>query len=91
MPTMCHAATAAKSRQLCPTLCGPIDGGPPGSRPWDSPGKHTGVGFHCLLQLCAIYYVKHFLINANSNPHRNPIILLMLFYNVASHPAGHEI
>ena len=43
-----HAA--AKSRQSCPTLCDPIDGGPPGSRPWDSPGKHTGVGCHFLLQ-----------------------------------------
>ena len=40
---------AAKSRQLCSTLCDPIDGGPPGSCPWDSPGKHTGVGCHCLL------------------------------------------
>ena len=26
-----HAATAAKSLQLCPTLCDPIDGSPPGS------------------------------------------------------------
>ena len=25
------AAAAAKSFQLCPTLCDPIDGGPPGS------------------------------------------------------------
>ena len=25
------AAAAAKSRQLCPTLCEPIDGSPPGS------------------------------------------------------------
>ena len=25
------AAAAAKSLQLCPTLCGPIDGSPPGS------------------------------------------------------------
>ena len=25
------AATAAKSLQLCPTLCNPIDGSPPGS------------------------------------------------------------
>ena len=27
----CHAATAAKSLQSCPTLCDPIDGSPPGS------------------------------------------------------------
>ena len=43
-------AAAAKSRQSCPTLCDPIDGSPPGSRPWDSPGKKTGVGCHFLLQ-----------------------------------------
>ena len=36
---------------LCPTLCDPIDGSPPGfPRPWDSPGKNTGVGCHFLLQ-----------------------------------------
>ena len=44
-------AAAAKSLQSCPTLCDPIDGSPPGSpHPWDSPGKNTGVGCHCLLQ-----------------------------------------
>ena len=47
--TFCSAA-AAKSRQLCPTLCDPIDGSPPGSHPWDSPGKNTGVGCHFLFQ-----------------------------------------
>ena len=41
------AAAAAKSLQSCPTLCDPIDGSP---RPWDSPGKNTGVGCHFLLQ-----------------------------------------
>ena len=40
-----------KSLQLCPTLCDPIDGSPLGlCRPWDSPGKNTGVGCHFLLQ-----------------------------------------
>ena len=43
------AAAAAKSLQSCPTLCDPIDGSPPGSLPWDSPGKNTGVGCHFLL------------------------------------------
>ena len=44
-------AAAAKSLQSCPTLCDPIDSSPPGSpRPWDSPGKNTGVGCHFLLQ-----------------------------------------
>ena len=44
------SAAAAKLLQLCPTLCNPIDSSPPGSRPWDSPGKNTGVGCHFLLQ-----------------------------------------
>ena len=44
------AAAAAESLQSCPTLCDPIDGSPPGSRPWHSPGKNTGVGCHFLLQ-----------------------------------------
>ena len=43
-------AAAAKSLQSCPTLCDPIDGSPPGSHPWDSPSKNTGVGCHFLLQ-----------------------------------------
>ena len=46
-----NAAAAAKSLRSCPTLCDPINGSPPGSpRPWDSPGKNTGVGCHFLLQ-----------------------------------------
>ena len=46
-----EVAAAAKSLQSCPTLCDPIDGSPPGSpRPWDSPGKNTGVGCHFLPQ-----------------------------------------
>ena len=44
------AAAAAKLLQSCLTLCDPIDGSPPGSHPWDSPGKNTGVGCHFLLQ-----------------------------------------
>ena len=40
-----HTATAAaKSLQSCPTLCDPIDGSPPGSHPWDSPGKNPVSG-----------------------------------------------
>ena len=47
-PMLCYA----KSLQSCPTLCDPIDSSLPGSpvRPWDSPGKNTGVGWHFLLQ-----------------------------------------
>ena len=37
--------------QLCLTLCDPMDCCPPGpSVHGDSPGKHTGVGWHALLQ-----------------------------------------
>ena len=43
-------AAAAKSCQSCPTLCDSTDGSPPGSHPWDPPGKNTGVGCHFLLQ-----------------------------------------
>jgi len=47
----CGKPAAAKSLQSCLTLCDPIDGSPPGSpRPWDSPGKNTGVGCHFPLQ-----------------------------------------
>ena len=43
-------ATAAKSLQLCPTLCDPIDSSPPDSCPRDSLGKNTGLCCHFLLQ-----------------------------------------
>ena len=43
-PLAVAAAAAAKSLQSCLTLCGPIDGSPPGFRPWDSPGKNTETG-----------------------------------------------
>ena len=37
--------------QSCPTLCDPVDCKPTRLlRPWDSPGKNTGVGCHFLLQ-----------------------------------------
>ena len=41
--------------QLCLTLCDPMDCCPPGSSPWDFPGKNTGVGCHFLLGLCPIW------------------------------------
>ena len=41
----------AKSLHSCPTLCDPMDCSPPGSYVhWNSPGKSTGGGYHCLLQ-----------------------------------------
>ena len=49
-----NKTNAAKSLQLCPTLCDSVR---PQRRqptrlprPWDSPGKNTGVGCHFLLQ-----------------------------------------
>ena len=54
-------AAAAKSLQLCPTLCDPYRLQPTRLlRPWDSPGKNTGVGCHCLLCVGSllIYYYK---------------------------------
>ena len=41
-------AAAAKSLQSCLTLCDPTDRSPPGSHPWDSLGKNTGVGQYFL-------------------------------------------
>ena len=44
-------AATAKSLQLCPTLCDPIDGNPPGSAiPGILQAKNTGVGCHFLLR-----------------------------------------
>ena len=44
------AAAAAKSLQLCPTLRPQRQQPTRLPRPWDSPGKNTGVGCHFLLQ-----------------------------------------
>ena len=45
------AAAAAKSLQSCPTHVQPHRRQPTRlPRPWDSPGKNTGVGCHFLLQ-----------------------------------------
>ena len=45
------AAAAANLLQSCPTLCDPHRRQPTRlTRPWDSPGKNTGVGCHFLLQ-----------------------------------------
>ena len=50
-PFRSAAAAAAKSFQLCPTLCDPHRRQPTSlPRPRDSPGKNTGVGCHFLLQ-----------------------------------------
>ena len=49
-----YAAAAAKSLQLCPTLCDP-------ARLlclWDSSGENTGVGCHCLLGSTILVLIK---------------------------------
>ena len=43
-------AAAAKSRQSCPTLRPHRQQPNRLLHPWDSPGKNTGVGCHCLLR-----------------------------------------
>ena len=49
-PIELFAAAAAKSLQSCPTLRSHRRQPTRLSRPWDSPGKNTGVGCHFLLQ-----------------------------------------
>ena len=45
------SGNCVQSLHSCPTLCNPMDCTPPGSSVHgDSPGKHTGVGCHALLQ-----------------------------------------
>ena len=55
--------------QSCLTLLGPVDYSPPGSYPWNSPGKNTGVGSHSLFQgsfqtvtMSYFYSTHHYLI-----------------------------
>ena len=43
-------SASAKSLQSCPTLCDSRQQPTRLPRPWDSPGKNTGVGCHFLLQ-----------------------------------------
>ena len=49
-PQFAAAAATAKSLQLCLTLCDPRQQPTRLPRPWDSPGKNTGVGCRFLLQ-----------------------------------------
>ena len=51
LPTQSGTAAAAALLQSCPTLCDPSRRQRTRfPRPWDSPGKNTGVGCHFLLQ-----------------------------------------
>ena len=50
-PQCCPHCVLCLIAQSCPTLCDPMDCTPPGSSVHgDSPGKHTGVDDHALLQ-----------------------------------------
>ena len=44
------ACVHAKSLQLCPILCDPVDCSPQLLCPWDSPGQNIGLGCHALFQ-----------------------------------------
>ena len=47
----CEIKYVVLAAQSCPAVCNPMDCSPPRLlRPWDSPGKNTGVGCHSLLQ-----------------------------------------
>ena len=48
--TLSYAAAAAKSLQSCLTVQPHRQQPTRLPHPWDSPGKNTGVGCHCLLQ-----------------------------------------
>ena len=50
LPVIYAAAAAPKSLQSCPTLQPHRQQPTRLPRPWDSPGKNTGVGCHFLLQ-----------------------------------------
>ena len=45
-----HATAASKSLQSCQLCATPEMAAHQAPRPWDSPGKNTGVGCHFLLQ-----------------------------------------
>ena len=55
-----HAAAAAKSLQSCPTLRPHRWQHTRLPRPWDSPGKNTGVGCHFLLQCMKVKSEREF-------------------------------
>ena len=72
---MCGQMPHAKSIQLCPILCNPMDYSPPGSTVHgDFPSKNTGVGSHVLLQGIFPTQVS------------NPLLLCLLNWQVGSLP-----
>ena len=59
------AAAAAKSLQLCPTLCDPIDGSPPGSA---VPGILQARTLEWVAISFSIIYARHGQLQAPSYP-----------------------
>ena len=93
----------AKSLQLCPTLCDPMNCSPPDFLyPWDFPDKNTGVGCHFLLQgisqlkdqtchlLCLLHWQTDTLPLAPQYPYfRHIFIYLGMYLNVHKAWANH--
>ena len=71
------AAAAAKSLQSCPTLRPQRRQPTRLLRPWDFPGKSTGVGCHCLLRNIALSIIKYLLIKQWSMKNNNATIYLL--------------
>ena len=69
---------ASKLLQSCLTLCNAMDYSPPGSCPWDSPGKDTGMGCCALLQ--GIFLTQGW----------NLCLLCLLHWQVGSLPLAHS-
>ena len=70
-PALCACVLSRSVAQSCPFLCDPMDCSP---RPWDSPGKDTGVGCHALLQ----------------DLHTQESSLGLLYWQVDSLPLSHQ-
>ena len=47
-------------------------------RPWDIPGKSTGVGCHCLLRGCKFWHLNYFNLEKPSQGRKVPALLLSL-------------
>ena len=54
--------------------------------PWDFPGRSTGVGCYCLLQLLELlkYYDNHSILNLNTETGNILLLKLILKYNAKS-------
>ena len=91
-----HCLCTCVPIQSCPTLCDAMDCSPPGSCPWDSPGRSSGVGCHFLLQgipihgsnLCLLTCVSfidkwmlyHRWTSIFATLHAKPFILRKIYY-----------